>query len=105
MQRLVAFGIGIVHGIAGPGGILGVLPAIELHDGVLAVAYLGSFCFFSITAMGLFAALYGEVTSRIVSQKETLLKWVTVASGMMSLVVGILWLVLLYFGVLDEVFP
>ena len=61
----MALGIGIVHGIAGPGGILGVLPAVELHDAVLSTAYLSSFCLTSILAMGIFAAVYGEITARI----------------------------------------
>jgi hypothetical protein len=40
LQKVAAFGIGIVHGIAGPGGVLGVLPAVELHDRTLAAVYL-----------------------------------------------------------------
>lgn len=32
-QRLVAFAVGIVHGIAGPGGILGTFKHTILHIG------------------------------------------------------------------------
>ena len=65
VQRFAAFGIGIVHGIAGPGGVLGVLPAVELHDKTLAATYLASFCGTSILIMGTFAAGYGELTARV----------------------------------------
>lgn len=65
-QRLTAFAIGIVHGVAGPGGVLGVLPAVALHDWGLSMLYLGCFFFTSIMAMGAFAAAYGELTGRCV---------------------------------------
>lgn len=51
VQRVVAFVIGIVHGIAGPGGILGVLPAIQLKSWQKASLYLGTFCFASTMIM------------------------------------------------------
>lgn len=105
LQKCAAVGIGIVHGIAGPGGVLGVLPAVELHSVKLASVYLGSFCVTSIFIMAGFAAVYGEVTARLGSGRDRLLHCMTLGSAMLSLVVGVLWLVLLWFGVLDEVFP
>lgn len=84
-----------------------MLPAIELHDKWLATVYLTSFCGTSIVVMGLFAAAYGEATARLAGggKQEALLRCMSVGSAAMSLVVGVLWLVLLYFGILDEVFP
>ncbi|CAK0811817.1 unnamed protein product [Prorocentrum cordatum] len=108
LQKLAAMGIGIVHGIAGPGGVLGVVPAVELHDPLLATLYLGSFCVASIIVMGVFAAAFGEVTSRVAQRRggnAGLLRCMSLASAGLSLVVGLAWMVLLYFGVLDQVFP
>ncbi|RLN88700.1 hypothetical protein BBJ28_00018082 [Nothophytophthora sp. Chile5] len=64
-QQLTAFAYGTAHGLAGTGGILGVLPAVILNDWAKSSAYLGSFCLASILIMGAFAALYGEVTGRM----------------------------------------
>jgi hypothetical protein len=105
LQKCAAVGIGIVHGVAGPGGVLGVLPAVELHSVKLASVYLGSFCVTSIFIMAAFAAAYGEVTARLGYGRDRLLHCMTLGSAMLSLVVGVLWLVLLWFGVLDDVFP
>jgi hypothetical protein len=54
-QRIMALSVGIVHGVAGPGGVLGVLPAVSLHDSFKSVCYLGSFCLSSVLAMGVLA--------------------------------------------------
>ncbi|CAM9158071.1 unnamed protein product [Heterosigma akashiwo] len=103
VQRLMAFSVGIVHGIAGPGGVLGVLPAVQLHDWAKSGLYLASFCVSSTLVMGLFAAVYGEITHRAAStaRVERLL---AVVSASFSVAVGVLWLVLLYLGKLDEYF-
>jgi hypothetical protein len=50
---------------AGPGGVLGVLPALSLHDFFKSSCYLGAFCGSSVLAMGAFAALWGELTLRV----------------------------------------
>ncbi|RHY87634.1 hypothetical protein DYB35_008914 [Aphanomyces astaci] len=64
-QKATALIVGIIHGIAGPGGILGVMPAVRYHNWLRSMVYLGTFCLTSIIIMGLFAALYGELTSRL----------------------------------------
>jgi hypothetical protein len=96
--------VGIVHGIAGPGGILGVLPAVGLHDTFKSFLYLGSFCFVSIATMGVFAAVYGEATGRLGERSELMAFRIAIFSSMLSVIVGVLWLVLAAFGKLQEVF-
>ena len=81
----------------------------ELHDPLLATVYLGSFCLTSIAVMGGFAAAFGEATVRLADRQgaggsRSLLRCMSLVSAGLSLVVGVLWLVLLYFGVLDQVF-
>ena len=93
-----------VHGVAGPGGILGVLPAVQLRDWALSTTYLGTFCASSVVTMGAFAACYGEATSRISNGKERT-KWqLQLMSASLSLIVGVLWLALCSTGQLESVF-
>ncbi|GAB9475851.1 hypothetical protein Gpo141_00012928 [Globisporangium polare] len=103
-QKCTALVVGIVHGIAGPGGILGVLPAVGLHDTLKSVVYLGSFCLTSIATMGVFAAVYGEATGRLGERSEMMAFRISIFSSMLSVIVGVLWLVLAAAGKLQQVF-
>ena len=60
-----AVAIGVVHGAAGPGAVLGVLPAVALRRSSLVFGYFAGFCVATVATMGAFAASYGEVTSRL----------------------------------------
>lgn len=102
--RTMATAAGIVHGLAGPGGVLGVLPAVQLHSARLATIYLGSFCASSTLTMGVFAMIYGTCSSKIGfgSHRDFVIE---VLSASLSLLVGVTWLVLLSIGKLDDVFP
>ncbi|KAE8981790.1 hypothetical protein PF010_g22498 [Phytophthora fragariae] len=103
-QKLTAFAYGTAHGLAGTGGVLGVLPAVILNDWAKSSAYLGAFCVSSIFTMGGFAALYGEVTGRMSRFSDASLVRVGVFSSCVSLCVGVMWVVLVSTGTLDEVF-
>ncbi|GAB9473321.1 hypothetical protein Gpo141_00010475 [Globisporangium polare] len=103
-QKLTAFVYGTMHGLAGTGGILGVLPAVILNDWAKSSAYLGSFCLASIFIMGVFAAAYGEITGRMSRFSDTSLYRIGIFSSCVSLTVGVLWVVLVSTGTLDEVF-
>lgn len=133
-QTLASVAVGLVHGIAGPGGVLGVLPVLAMHRTMHAIAYLSCFCASSILCMGVFAALYGRVTqwcaSRSASTKcedddasdaiyctsantststtthaSALITFrIAIVSSLLSVVVGVVWIVLQACGVLDDVF-
>jgi hypothetical protein len=103
-QRLLSFSIGILHGVAGPGAILGVLPAVEMQSVKAASIYLGSFIIASTISMGAFAALYGEATKRLGSTAESVELILRVFSSSLSVVVGVLWLVLSILGKLEKFF-
>ena len=97
--------IGLVHGIAGPGGVLGIIPAVQLRDPYLASIYLGTFCFTSCIVMGCFAAFYGSFSKWLAGGEDSSTKRVfivEVGSASLSLVVGFIWIILLGLGKLDE---
>jgi uncharacterized membrane protein YfcA len=98
---------GILHGLAGPGGVLAIIPAVQLRDAKLATIYLGSFCVSSTLIMGLYATIYGTCSSRLAEGGASIhhVFRIECGSSCLSLVVGVLWLVLLSIGKLDEVFP
>ncbi|KAL8007304.1 hypothetical protein Plhal703r1_c04g0023201 [Plasmopara halstedii] len=103
-QQLTAFVYGTAHGLAGTGGILGVLPAVFLNDWARSSVYLGAFCVSSIFTMGGFAALYGEVTGRMSRFSDSSLVRIGIFSSCVSLCVGIMWVILVSTGTLDKVF-
>lgn len=103
-QRIISFSIGLLHGVAGPGGILGVLPAVEMQNWRYSFIYLGSFIFASTLSMGAFAALYGELTKRLGATAESVELGLSVFSAAMSIIVGTIWLVLSLLGKLEGLF-
>ncbi len=101
---MMALMAGIIHGLAGPGGVLGVIPAVQMHNARLAALYLGSFCVASTLTMGFFAVLYGTSTVKLGRRwKSEFL--VEMVSASFSIFVGVLWIVLLSVGKLDDIFP
>jgi len=53
--------------------------------------------------MGSFAAAFGELTRRLNDAYD--IQWyMLLASSLVSVLIGIMWLILVYFGVLNDVF-
>ena len=105
-KPILSLGIGIIHGIAGPGGVLGVIPAVQLHNWKLALVYLGTFCTSSTLVMGIYAALYGSCSAYISETNVSVMAYrMEVFSAGLSLFVGIMWLFLLSIGKLHAIFP
>lgn len=102
--RTMAILAGIIHGLAGPGGVLGIVPAVQLHDWKLATIYLSCFCASSTLTMGCFASFYG-ICSSGVGRRTKLEFQIHLFSASLSILVGVTWLVLLALGKLEDVFP
>jgi len=62
VSRGQSLGIGFVHGLAGPSGILAVLPAVVLEDAARSMAYLVAFFVASTACMVSFAAAFGAAS-------------------------------------------
>ena len=88
----------------GPGGLLGVLPAVEMKNWSAASIYLLCFVVSSTLCMGIFAAMYGEMTKKLGDMNGFVEFFVNMFSCSLSLIVGILWVVLSCMGKLEEFF-
>lgn len=101
-QRLASLGMGILHGFAGPGGVLAVLPTVEMTRWQSSCLYLFSFIVASTISMGMFAALYGEATRRVGEGKERVEVGMRLVSSAVAIIVGAIWLSLSILGKLSE---
>jgi uncharacterized membrane protein YfcA len=94
---------GIIGGVAGPGGILAIVPASYYSTKLESVTYIMTFIVSSTVCMGLVAWLYGSLTERLVvgaankKRQEVILK--LVSSGA-SIVVGVMWILLTAFDII-----
>merc|ERR1712176_988374 len=107
ITRLAAFIAGIFHGVAGPGGVLGVMVALKLNDWFLSSLYLILFFISSILTMGIYAIIYGYSTQRMAvcaNNKEKCAFILKLVSAIFSLIVGVCWLMLTFTGSLDDLF-
>ena len=102
-QALASLCAGIVGGIAGPGGVLAIVPASYYSTKIEAIAYILLFIVSSTAAMGAIAYGYGRFTSKWVTnslnkqQQETKLKLI---SAIISVLVGVVWIFLTAFNVI-----
>uniref|UniRef100_A0A0G4FT78 Phosphatidic acid phosphatase type 2/haloperoxidase domain-containing protein n=1 Tax=Chromera velia CCMP2878 TaxID=1169474 RepID=A0A0G4FT78_9ALVE len=104
VQTAASLACGVLHGVAGPGGILGLLPASRYKSIVDSVVYLFVFLAVTTLTMGMLAAGWGEFTYRVSAPSRAVLIGVHIFSCLASIGVGVLWIVLTAMGILDEVF-
>lgn len=103
-EAAIALGVGVLHGVGGPGGVLGVLPSLLMPGLASSLAYLLSFCASATVTMGAVAICCGLLSSRSAEAcRSPRLPWIlAVAAATLSIAVGVLWIVGCATGRLEE---
>jgi ABC-type nickel/cobalt efflux system permease component RcnA len=87
-----AFGVGILHGLAGSAHFLGILPALAFAVRAEAVGYVAAFGLGTVAAMTAFATLIGWMAKRFARGGERLYRGLLFAFGAAAIAVGVAWL-------------
>jgi putative Mn2+ efflux pump MntP len=82
----IVFGMGMLHGAAGTGHLLGVLPSLLLSQ-MDAVIYLGSYFCAAVISM----ASFGWLMSKLVSSADGIQVWVR-GFALLAIIIGIFWI-------------
>lgn len=94
VRARAAFGVGILHGLAGSAHFLGILPALAFGTTADAAGYVTAFAVGTIAAMTLFAWAIGWVTRRFAGYGVSLYRGLLYTFGAAAIIVGLVWLAL-----------
>lgn len=85
-------GIGLLHGVAGVGPFLAVMPAMVLAEPMVRNVYVMAYGLGAMFAMGLFAWVVGVVVCRAGGRSARVYNGMVAGSAGVALSVGTLWL-------------
>lgn len=88
-----AFGIGILHGLAGSSHFLGVLPILAFPTKVQAISYLLAYGVGTIVSMATFSGVMGLVTKRFALGSVKVYRGLLGTCAVVAMGVGVFWLV------------
>jgi sulfite exporter TauE/SafE len=83
---------GMMHGLAGTGAAVGLIPVVDLEAPVAAVGYLVVFAFGTIAAMALYGTLAGLVAGRAAARSVRWARGLARAAGVSTILIGCVWL-------------
>jgi ABC-type nickel/cobalt efflux system permease component RcnA len=87
-----AFGIGILHGLAGSSHFLGVLPILAFPTRTEALAYLAAFAAGTVASMATFSWVVGMIASRCEVHGARIYRGMMTLCAAMAMGVGCFWL-------------
>ena len=87
-----AFGIGVLHGLAGSSHFLGVLVALAFPTRIQALGYLGAFAVGTILSMAAFSWIMGLLAFRFAGGSTKVYRGLMGCCAAAAMVVGCFWL-------------
>jgi ABC-type nickel/cobalt efflux system permease component RcnA len=91
-HRHAAFGIGILHGLAGSSHFLGILPMLAFPDQLQAIAYLAAFTVGTVASMAGFSSAMGFAARRCADRGRKFYRGLTIVCGSAAMIVGCVWI-------------
>jgi ABC-type nickel/cobalt efflux system permease component RcnA len=88
-----AFGIGILHGLAGSSHFLGVLPILAFPTKLQAVSYLAAFGVGTVISMATFSSVLGLITQQFAVGSAKVYRGLLGTCAITAMAVGCFWLV------------
>jgi ABC-type nickel/cobalt efflux system permease component RcnA len=88
-----AFGIGMLHGLAGSSHFLGVLPILAFPTRIQAVMYLAAYAVGTIASMAAFSWVMGRWAARWARRSVNLYRGLMTLCAGTAMAVGVFWLV------------
>ena len=87
-----AFGIGVLHGVAGSSHFLGVLPVLAFPSTGQAVAYLAAFAVGTVLSMAAFSSVLGLLAARCTLRSTLAYRSLMSFCAASAMAVGCFWL-------------
>lgn len=91
-HRHAATAVGLLHGLAGSGGAVALIPIVGFDSPAMGVLYLCIFAVGTIASMAVYGLLAGAVTGGAARSSLDLARLLARATGVFTLVVGLFWL-------------
>lgn len=92
VRAKAAFGVGVLHGLAGSAHFLGILPALAFAARSEAIGYVAAFGVGTVAAMTAFAVLIGWMTRRFAHGGAIMYRGLLYLFGVAAITVGMVWL-------------
>jgi sulfite exporter TauE/SafE len=84
--------VGVVHGLAGSGAAVALIPVVALESPAAGIGYLVVFAAGTILAMALYGVVAGFVVGRASQVSLTLARTVARVTGIATVIIGAIWL-------------
>jgi nickel/cobalt transporter (NicO) family protein len=84
--------VGLLHGLAGSGAAVALIPVIGFDSPGPAILYLVVFAIGTIAAMAVYGLLAGMVVGRAAERSVTLARTLARVTGSFTVIVGLIWL-------------
>jgi nickel/cobalt transporter (NicO) family protein len=88
-----ATGVGMVHGLAGSGAAVALIPVVGFESAPAALLYLVLFAIGTIIAMAVYGLLAGFLIGRAATRSVRLAQILMRVTGTFTILVGVVWLV------------
>jgi nickel/cobalt transporter (NicO) family protein len=92
-HRHTVTAVGVVHGLAGSGAAVALIPVVAMESPLAGILYLVVFAVGTILAMGVYGLFAGAIVGRTSRSSIRMARLIARITGVATVCIGIIWLV------------